>query len=195
MVPHGTFNDWLIEKGFQRVARLRLPFALEVQRAFAADLMRVGAPVMPPIYQPVTARLLRGGGEAGVYQTMGELNKDEEAFLILTKAGQQCVLIIPFLRKSKALLDDRLNTLRAQPDAKDGRAGTLRAQLTALSTAIEDDSEWAKLRATFELPKMNKSKKFFGDRVEIVCGAGEGDQCSRKVLVAVSLHFEDTSIV
>ncbi len=42
-------------------ARLRLPYALEVQRAYAANLTRVGMPVAPPIYQPVRVQVLTRG--------------------------------------------------------------------------------------------------------------------------------------
>ena len=49
------FRKWTKSKGYERVARLRLPFALEIQRTFASDLTRVGSPVTPPIYQPIEA--------------------------------------------------------------------------------------------------------------------------------------------
>jgi hypothetical protein len=41
--------DWLNRAGYRLEARLRLPYALEVQQAFATSLTRIGMPVQPPI--------------------------------------------------------------------------------------------------------------------------------------------------
>ncbi len=40
--------------GYEPLARLRLPYALEIQRAFSAKLTRIGMPVAPPFYHPVS---------------------------------------------------------------------------------------------------------------------------------------------
>lgn len=56
-IQYRHIGTWLAQgtgKCLDRVARLRLPYALELQRAFTADLMRVGMPVAPPIFQTVT---------------------------------------------------------------------------------------------------------------------------------------------
>lgn len=42
---------WFETKEYSRVARLREQFALEIQRAFAANLTRIGSPVKPPFWR------------------------------------------------------------------------------------------------------------------------------------------------
>jgi hypothetical protein len=52
-IPRAELSTRFQAEGYHRRARLRLPFALEVQQAFSANLTRVGLPVPPPIYQLV----------------------------------------------------------------------------------------------------------------------------------------------
>lgn len=56
-IQYGQVRSWLTKKGFTRTARLRLPFALEIQRAFASDLTRVGMPVAPPLFRQNMVRV------------------------------------------------------------------------------------------------------------------------------------------
>jgi hypothetical protein len=46
---YGKVTMWLAERKYKRKTRLTLPYALEVQQAFAARMTRVGMPVRPPI--------------------------------------------------------------------------------------------------------------------------------------------------
>lgn len=192
-VPYGSFKSWQKEAGFQRVARLRLPFALEVQRAFAADLTRVGMPVMPPIFQPIVARVLRANGTT--FEETGELGDEEAAFLVLTRSGQRCVLTLPLIMRFKALLDERLATLRtALVAAGENRDSThLPSQIESLQNAISNDREWATLRAPFDPPTPTKAQKFMGDRIQVVRGKKEGDTSDSRAVVAVSLDLDDTA--
>ena len=185
-IPHGKFDEWRTQGPYERVARLRLPFALEVQRAFAADLTRVGTPVMPPIYQRIAATVLRPHGSDKIYETEDDLLGNEAAFLVLTRAGagQQCVLTLPLATKLKALLDERLVALRAEAIAAGGNKDHLPEQIEALERAIANDSEWWRLQSPFSLPK-----KFFNDRIQVVLGKSKGDVCDTRVVAAVSLHL------
>ena len=54
---YGALQTFLNGKKIKRIARLNAPFAIEVQRAFAADLTRIGMPTPPPLYNPVKVRL------------------------------------------------------------------------------------------------------------------------------------------
>ncbi|MDE0078184.1 MAG: hypothetical protein OXO50_11740 [Caldilineaceae bacterium] len=190
-IPHGQFNDWKLQEKLERVARLRLPYALEIQRAFAANLTRVGTLVTPPIYQPVAASLLRA--TEGIYTASSAL-QDEAAFLVFTKAGQQCVLTIPLLAMLKEVLDERLADMRAefaQIQSSGDNPSNLERQIDALDRAIKNESKWATLRLPFDLPKMKSPKKFFDDRIQIVRGKREGDTCASKIVVAVSLDLDE----
>jgi hypothetical protein len=53
-ITYSTFIDWVKQDRLSREHRLRLPFALEVQRRFTSNLSRVGLPVSPPLHGTLT---------------------------------------------------------------------------------------------------------------------------------------------
>ncbi len=191
-IPHGLFAEWKDKMNCERVARLRLPFALEIQRAFAAGLTRVGTPVSPPIFQPVEARLLHAS--ESTYATTSALRDGEAVFRVLTRTGQQCVLTIPLLMRLKALLDVELAAMRTQCtqiQAAGDDPGHLKKQIDALERAIKNESKWATLQSPFDLPTSNSPKKFFDDRIQVLRGIKEGDPCAGKIVVAVCLDLDE----
>ena len=193
-IPHDQFEDWKTQEKYERVARLRLPYALEIQRTFAADFTRIGTLARPPIYQPVTAGLLHASER--IYKAASTLQDQEAAYLVFTRAGQQCVLTIPLLTRLKELLDEELTAMRtklAQRQSENVNPGHLQQQIGALARAIDNESKWAQLRSPFDLPANNSSKKFLDDRIQIVRGAKEGDSCDGKVVVAVSLDLDEVT--
>lgn len=196
-VPYGQFATWQQEQGCERMARLRLSSALEVQRAFAADLTRVGMPVMPPIYQQVTARVLHIQDRN--FQATNGLRDDEAVFLVLTRDGlkirQQCVLTLPLVTRLKAMIDERIMLMRTELDAVDvtDRETHLPQQIAAMEKMLANDDEWARLLSPFDLPKPNGSKKFLGDNIQIVQGKKEGDASDSRAIAVVSLDLGDTT--
>lgn len=198
-VPYGQFTEWLRQQGRERVARLRLPFALEVQRAFATDLTRIGAPVMPPIYQRVMAWILRTRAKENVFEAPNELRDEEAAFLVLTRTAQgvrqRCVLTLPLVARLKALLDERLTDMRAELATVGGNGKTsfLPNQIEALEKALANDREWARLLSPFDLPTPGGSQKFLGDRIQVVRGKNEGDASDGRAIVAVTLDLRDAT--
>lgn len=58
-VPLGEFRQWTEDKSTPRehVKQIRFQFASEIQRAYAADLTRVGVPVIPPLVQSFEATI------------------------------------------------------------------------------------------------------------------------------------------
>lgn len=191
-IPHGQFAEWKDQMNCERVARLRLPYALEIQRSFAAELTRVGTPVTPPILQPVAARLLLASDNA--YNSASALQDGEAVTLVQTKTGQQCVLTIPLLMRLKGLLDEELDAMRApctQIQSTGDDSVHLNKKIEALERAIDNESKWATLRSPFDLPTINSPKKFFDERIQIVRGKRQGDPCSSKIVVAVSLDLDE----
>ena len=190
-VPLGEFNDWTTDAGYKRVARIRLPFALEIQHAFAADLTRVGNPVMPPIYQTLPAQLLRGNGDIRVYEHMGDLQDEEGAFLVLARyegeLRQKCVLTIPLLVKLKSLLDEKLEEMKTELRSGDGSNEYLSQRIDTLERLSNEDSRWAEIRKPFDLPTSSNPKKFVGGYLHVLLGPVTDLQCDGKVVAAVSV--------
>lgn len=198
-VPYGEFRQWHDGAGssiarHERTARLRLPFALEVQRAFAADLTRVGMPVAPPICQAVDVRVLRAREKR--FDSSEELDGAESAFLVLSRHGhkimQQCVLTWPLVQRLRLMLETRLVELEG--DLGSGGAGhvslqQLTNQIDSLRRAIANHVEWSKLLLPNEAPAENGTREFVGGYVQIVRNKTEGDECrTSKAIAAVSLH-------
>ena len=186
VISQGGFEEWRRKERIQRIARLRLPFALEVQRAFASDLTRVGAPVVPPIYQAVTARLLLGDKDRKSFVAEEVMAEGEDVFLVLTTEGQQCVLTMPLLRRIRTLLNARLEELRVEVGTNGEANIHLSNRIASLERAIEDDDQWEKLRA----PLGFDAKNLFGGHVQVLSSVNVGDACGEKVVVAISLDID-----
>lgn len=165
-VPVTQFRQWTEKTGYVRVARLRLPFALEIQRAFAADVTRVGSPVMPPIYQPISIQLLRPSPQGDTYEVADSLREEETAFLVLTRDGQECVLTLPLIAKLKKLLESKRVTL--------------------------GDTEWASLQSPFKLPTSKNPKTFCNGRFRIEREARVGQQCNSSIVITLGIHMDDS---
>lgn len=88
---------------YERRARLRLPYALQIQQAFASDLTRVGVPVAPPIFRPVRMRAYYEG-EDGKYALLHEPREDA-AFEVLGRTGTHLVLTVKYILWLKAQLE------------------------------------------------------------------------------------------
>jgi len=67
-----SVGTWLQSQGFARKARLALPYALEVQQAFATRLLRIGMPVRPITYQHADIEIYCKG-EDGNCHRVGEV--------------------------------------------------------------------------------------------------------------------------
>ena len=74
---------WLREQGYSRKARLALPYALEVQQAFAVNLMRIGMPARPPMFSHADVEVYYADSD-GNYVLAGDAIK-EGALLISRK--------------------------------------------------------------------------------------------------------------
>jgi hypothetical protein len=203
-VPYGQFRSWhdggADQAGAEaprrvRKARLRLPFALEVQRAFAADLTRVGMPVAPPIYQAVDIRLL--GATNKIFDTREKLGDAEAAFLVLSRQGnkvlQQCVLTLPLVQRLKKMLEARSTMLRDQLQGGVGeQKEQLQARIDALHRAIGNHIEWAKLLSPIDVPTETKTRPLLAGYIQIVRNKSIGDESpTDKVVAGVSLQEID----
>lgn len=157
---HGEFKDWKDKSGYQRTAQLRLPFALEIQRAFAADLTRVGTPVAPPIYLPIRLQMLcmDGDGRAELlYETSGG------AHLFLTRDKQLCVITEDFVAHIKIKIVDAKESLNNRITALSAREGAensvtkIRGWIEQLDKLQGDYDALLNLRLPFAIPEPDES--------------------------------------
>jgi hypothetical protein len=91
MKPYGEIENWLSDKGYERVSRLKLPYALQIQQLFASDLTRVGLPVSPPIFQPASIQLCTKSKDGKVDIL---IDTKDDVMLFITRNGlKQCVFL------------------------------------------------------------------------------------------------------
>lgn len=69
---YGKVTEWLNHRQLKRKSRLSLPYALEIQQAFAARMTRVGIPVRPPIHSRRANVDVYFEGEDGTCQRAGQ---------------------------------------------------------------------------------------------------------------------------
>ena len=167
-VEYGKIREWQKAKGYKRIARLRLPYALEVQSAFAGDLTRVGTPVAPPFFQPVTVYMYC----AGVDAKSEELGKSapSSCFCFMTTRGHYCLLGIDFVCQIDQAIDDaisrlskRIEDLKGKEDKSDSKmaqriekAGVRASRLVEFKKTI---GGLLYLRSPFALPGLGGSCK------------------------------------
>lgn len=94
-------SAWLGAEGYALEARLRLPFALQIQQAFAADLTRIGMPVPPPLPQRADLWLCCPAADG----SCEVLFKDSEsAAFFATHEGLQCTASEEFVLSVRSVL-------------------------------------------------------------------------------------------
>jgi len=107
-ISYGEVSNWLRGSGLVLVARLRLPFALQVQQAFAADLTRVGLPIAPPIQRTARARLYCAGADG---KCVLLVDREQGAHLFATPDGHRFVVADEFVVDIKSHLGAAIDGL------------------------------------------------------------------------------------
>ncbi len=180
-IPHGKIRDWLGRGGYRREARLRLPFALEVQQSFAADLTRVGMPVGPPIYKPARVEIACEGKDKKI-EVLSTL--DDAAFIFHAREDE-FVLSRTCIVELGDIIDKAVEVLReakeshvqrgGQPQGHDSRIAQIQELRTNFAGLLE-------LAGPFKLPKGSLAVKDLP--VEIYRNhSGEGNYTSKKALM------------
>jgi hypothetical protein len=173
-IPYVQFIEWIGPPGarrYERVARLRPTFALEIQRAFAASLTRVGAPTAPPIYQPLSVLILRCNSQ-GVLETLHEETGPGGAFLMFIKDERQCVLTTALLIRVYRALEKELRESAPQ-------------RLAAVKGKLPDLEALCRPR---RLPP-EKGEPLFGKDVTLVVNKLAGDSWPKSATLLVSLQL------
>ena len=136
-VVYGEVSQWLETASYELVARLRLPAALQLQQAFAADLTRVGLPTAPPIQRGATARLYCKC-ENGKAICLAD--HPDGGVLFSTRDGAKYVLTDEFVIAVMAQLDEavvQLNKRAAFLQAKGAGEEALRQTRAAIDAVMQ----------------------------------------------------------
>jgi hypothetical protein len=154
---------------FTPYARLRLPYALEVQRAFVAHLTRIGMPVAPPLTMPVRVRIL---GKVQNRSTEVLIDsRDDLAFLVSFTDTQKiddkhqlrCHLTLEFGHELRRVVNNliekyqqELTEMEADNEANPTRLDRLGGKVNKLNTFKQQFDGWFIERHYFQLPSNNE---------------------------------------
>jgi len=150
-ISHGEIRDWLRKKGYRRGARLRLPFALEVQQAFAADMSRMGVPVGPPVYRPAGVQIACKNKDGGI-ELLETLTR---AAFIFRAREEQFVLSRDCIGQFGDIIDRAVGVLgeaRQVHLGKGGNAQRYDRQMSELLALKNSFTDLIDLAGPFELP-------------------------------------------
>lgn len=133
-------------QGFQPYAALRLPFALEVQRAYAAHFARIGMPVAPPIFHEVKVEILHRNADNNVISILAP--QQDLAFLMTIKKKDgsegekqlRCRFTTHFghnLKRALTTLRDDYRDVAAKVEVTDKASGNLKKQLDSKADRLD----------------------------------------------------------
>jgi hypothetical protein len=141
---YGDLQKWQTERQVLRVYRLHPAYALEVQRAFAADLTRIGMPVPPPFYQVRRVRLNLVDAKGG--STELTAGTEYTAILVAGERGDLCILGESFMDELPRMLETGEKALRdnGQPE--------LTSQADVIAAVRSDADKLIRLRGPWPVP-------------------------------------------
>ena len=164
-IPYAKVETWLSKHQYSRVARLRMPFSLEIQHDFANQLTRVGVPVPPPFYRPLEVALYRRGND-GSHDRLSLANSEKEAFIIATSRGEEkCAFTAGLIRAIQKRVGE-ISEEAVLPLGNELEETELK-QRTRANKRIEkarkvgrDFLAWREISELFTIPDQGKSMKF-----------------------------------
>lgn len=155
--PLGDLRSWLDEKGLERKYRLRMPFALKLQLAYASDLTRVGMPVPPPIPQPMQAQLF-WKGRTGEFAELSEA-VDGEVFKLVAGEGSHCIITDRLIEKLGPAVEQAVQELEADVAQVEPRGlAAAKARIEGIKARVSDVKQLLEIRNVHSLPEVGKSR-------------------------------------
>jgi hypothetical protein len=170
-IPYMKAAGWLKAEGFSRVARLRMPFCLEIQHHFASNLTRVGVPVPPPFYSPLYVSVYERGRDGKRGKRLDITDSDAEAFVIGMKRNKdtKCAFTAGLVRTLQSHLQNLLHQLESSISPETEVPQRTAERIQNASAALSNLEGWRELSAPFALPETGKIKDGFR-KVQIVVG-------------------------
>ena len=143
-------KDLINNDGYKREAQMREGFALEIQRAFASNLIRVGLPVPPPIYHPVNLQVLGKEGNKLIPLTDVET---KAGFWITTKRDGQPIslffLTVDFGHKLRdaissytPIVDKKIEMLEGKDNPPQEKIDKWKDKQTKIKNLIDNYEDW-----------------------------------------------------
>ena len=177
-IPYRNVEEWLSSHGFARVARLRMPFSLEIQQYFASKLTRVGVPVPPPFYRPLQVAVYKRGDD-GNFERLAIGESQKKAFAITTHRSEEkqrdeekCVFIAGFVRTlQKSVSEIASQVFLSFEDVSGAKERKKRERankrIEKAHQVANDFLAWREVSELFAVPKKGKPTKFVRASIEV----------------------------
>ncbi len=163
-IRYQDFDLEMEKEGYKLTYRLKLPYALKIQNAFASNLTRVGVPVAPPIYSALKVELFCEGA-GGKTERLLDL-KEDAAHLFFMKSKDQCILRNDFIYDLLGKIGEaivKLEILAAEhkdTSSQEGKLAELEKKKKILERLAESDREQLKLLDPIPLPKLEGASAY-----------------------------------
>jgi hypothetical protein len=183
----GEFIPWLRKSGYERVARLNLPYALALQHQWASHQTRIGVTVNPPLPESYSFKLFRPdlaekrwvklaggiGGEVIVarhFQDAGEENR-----CIFTRSAKEH--LVDALTNAHSALLAQVQEFKASSDPAVKRL-TSKAQprINAAEALLRDSDFWTDLTEVWRPLEMNETWKDITTKCLALCWKEPGEE-------------------
>lgn len=152
-VRHGEFERWRAELKLERSGRLRVAYALEVQQAFANNLVRIGMPVPPPASFDADVEFFMKGKSDLAESASATVIAGATVFVLRKNRSFQ--LKMEAIEGVMSALSAARDALRVSLDmAKNPEhRAKVQSRINSIDVAINDASMWRNLAgAGFEVP-------------------------------------------
>ena len=193
-IAYKAVENWLSEHKFDRVARLRMPFSLEIQQYFANQLTRVGVPVPPPFYRPLQVAVYQRGAD-GNYERIIIAESERDAFVVSAHSGEEkCVFIPKLVRALQRIVgeigsQELLMVDGELQEQETRRRKRVNGRIKKARSSSSDFGGWREVAEIFTLPGKGSMKKF--DRTGITVGHATSIEGSWTIDALLMVHVSE----
>ena len=178
--------------GWQRIGRLRLQYALRLQRRLAEQMFRVGIPVSAPLYTDAAARVWSRVGRD--YAASDAL----PAALARGSSASRLLLSDVLIRAAMSATANKAEKLESYVSGGGKKKLDLGGRLRRWRAALQSPEEWAKLEQGLELPPLNGQNTPAAGLPLVVMNSTDEDRVkeylgsAQDIAVAIVVNFEAT---
>ena len=198
-IPYGKVDKWLSSHGFVRMARLRMPFSLDIQHDIANQLTRVGVPVPPPFCRPVRVTLFRRGID-GNHGGLAIADWEKGAFVITTSNGEEkCVLTAGLVRALQRGVDEisKEEPLPLDGELEEAELKRRKRATTRIRKARKSGRDflaWREVSALFAAPDRGATIKFDGAGIAVGRDVSVAGRWSSDALLMVHISESQSPV-
>jgi hypothetical protein len=186
---------YLKKEGYSRISRLRLPYALEVQQNFAANVTRIGMPVSPPIFDKADIEVYCYNDEDKKLNSVGEPILDG-VVIIHAKGEDHFILTVDCI----SVLLDRIKAIVDRLEKQKEKVATeeeyFHEKVRKIDKVMEKLRQWTRSQSWLQmvtghrsLPKADKMQELEAGTVGIYLNQNVEEDYKPKIPVVLNIKW------